>query len=202
MTCAKAERWISLELDGRLGPVRRALLRRHVERCDACAAYRGEAAAVDRAARAAAPVRMPDVLRAGFETRLRAGLDEIAARRSAPAAAPAPVRRPLPAWAWAGAAAGVFALAGAAIFLRSSAGPALPGYFGDPMTALYTAIDETPSLGNDFEAAIDDPADDAVAPDPDGAAASLDAGPLFWAGLTDEDLTAIEADLRAGTGSR
>ena len=51
--CERAREWVSLELDGELSELEDALLRAHLDRCVACAAFARDARAFTRALRAA-----------------------------------------------------------------------------------------------------------------------------------------------------
>jgi predicted anti-sigma-YlaC factor YlaD len=58
--CERARSWVSLELDGELSEVERALLRAHIVRCAACAGFERDADALTRELRAA-PLERPSV---------------------------------------------------------------------------------------------------------------------------------------------
>ena len=56
--CERAHAWASLELDGELSQLERALLRAHLRRCEACTASAGEMRAFTSALREA-PLELP-----------------------------------------------------------------------------------------------------------------------------------------------
>ena len=51
--CERASEFVSLELDGELSLFERAILRRHLQRCERCAAYSHEITALTEMVRAA-----------------------------------------------------------------------------------------------------------------------------------------------------
>lgn len=114
MNCLKAQRWISLEMDGELSPRRAAALRAHLETCAACRQVREGWAQVgaELRARKAPAASTPEAAWADVRR---------AIRNQAPAAEPAaewvfgaPLR-------WAAVAAVLLVLAGgAAIFLKKA----------------------------------------------------------------------------------
>ena len=56
--CDRAHQAVSLQLDGELSQLERALLKRHLDRCSECAEFAADASALTRELRAAAPVRL------------------------------------------------------------------------------------------------------------------------------------------------
>lgn len=57
-TCIRAAEFVSLELDGELSLLERAILRRHVQRCERCAEYARDVIRTTELLRGARPERM------------------------------------------------------------------------------------------------------------------------------------------------
>lgn len=187
MRCRTARKRISDGIDGALGSGRRGRLEAHLEACPDCRAYGDGLARLQGEIR---PVEMPpEGYWAGFERRLEARLDREEGGRS-PVRTPFPQRRRM---AW--AAAGLLLAAGAALWFAL-----LP-----PKTALTAAwIPETdllmpllleaetdPELEKDVADEIRDSIAE-LAPALDADAAALAASdPLFWGGLSEEELGVI-----------
>jgi predicted anti-sigma-YlaC factor YlaD len=72
--CERAREWASLQLDGELSELERALLDAHLDRCDSCARFRLEAAATTSLLRGAEvepvarPISLPRRARPGIRT--------------------------------------------------------------------------------------------------------------------------------------
>jgi anti-sigma factor RsiW len=70
--CDRARQAVSLQLDGELSQLERALLERHVDRCSACAEFAADAAALTQELRVAPlvklerPIELPLRRRAGY----------------------------------------------------------------------------------------------------------------------------------------
>jgi anti-sigma factor RsiW len=197
MRCRKAERLLSDDLDGALGRAGKARLEAHVRSCPDCRAYRDGLARLREAV--GPPEERPAEYWAGFERRLEARLDREPAGR-VPAAAPLGRRRVLR-WTTAGAS---FLLVLAAVwyaFLRKdAAGPAVWTPSGDPLASLYLEIETDPELAlavdREIKASIDE-----IAPSLDADALVFRAAdPLFWDGLSEEELGAIAAGLERQEG--
>jgi hypothetical protein len=72
--CERAREWVSLELDGELSELEGALLRAHLDRCAACAAFANGVRTFTRELRAAPleePARMPLLPGAARRVRVR-----------------------------------------------------------------------------------------------------------------------------------
>jgi predicted anti-sigma-YlaC factor YlaD len=197
MRCRKAEKLLSDDLDGALGRVGKARLETHIRSCPDCRAYR------DGLVRLREAVGPPEERSAeywvGFERRLEARLDREPAGRS-PAAAPSPRRRVL-AWTAAGSTVLLVLAAVWYAFLRTEAvGPAVWTPSGDPLASLYLEIEADPELALavdiEIRASIDE-----IAPALDAEALVFRAAdPLFWDGLSEEELGAIAAGLEEENG--
>jgi predicted anti-sigma-YlaC factor YlaD len=192
MRCRKAERLLSDDLDGALGRAGKARLEAHVRTCPDCRAYRDGLARLREAV--GPPEERPAEYWAGFERRLEARLDREPGGR-VPAAAPSPRRRLL-LWTTVGAS---FLLVLAAVwyaFLRTdAAGPAVWSPSGDPLASFYLEIETDPELAlavdREIKASIDE-----IAPALDADALVFRAAdPLFWDGLSEEELGVIAAGL-------
>ena len=196
MRCRAAQNRLLDELDGALDPGRRSRLEAHLRVCPACRAYRGGLA------RLQAEVR-PEAGRsaeywAGFEKRLEARLDgEEAGRRA--------VERPFAgrrrvAWAVAGLA---LAAVAAAWFGLLRPRPILIADWPQDeygLAPLLLEAEADPELERAVEREIRASIEE-IAPAADADAAALAAAdPLFWEGLSEEELGAIAAGLERDNG--
>jgi len=197
MRCRKAERLLSDDLDGALGPGRRARLEAHLQSCPACRAYRDGLARIGEAVRPSA--ERPSEYWAGFERRLEARLDLDRAGRVA-VAEPFSGRRRL-----AGAAAGASVLAVLAVvwfaFLRPEP-VALAVWLppDDPFASLYLEFEADPELAGAVDREIRASIDEIAPALDEDVAALLAADPLFWEGLSEEELGAIADGLERESG--
>lgn len=197
MKCRRAERLLSDDIDGTLGPARKARLEAHLVACPACRAYRKDLARLREAF--GAPVERPAEDWIGLEKRLEARLEK---EETGIVSVPAPDfgRRRL---AWASAAVSALAVFAAVwfAFLRPrpatlAAWPALD----DPFAPLYLATEADPELAGAVDREIRASIDELVtAPDAD-AAAFRAADPLFWEGLSEAELDAIAEALERENG--
>lgn len=191
MRCRTAERRLSDGLDGALGPRKRARLEAHLRSCPACrdardALARLQAEAVPRAER-------PDEYWAGFERRLEARIDREPAGRGE-VGAPFPVRRRL---AW--AVTGLALVAAAALwFALPRPRPGLTAAWlptEDTLAPLLIEAESDPELGRAVEREIQSSLE-ALSPGPSAdSAALIAADPLFWEGLSEDELGTIVAAL-------
>lgn len=194
MRCGTARRRISDDLDGALDPRRRSRLEAHLRSCAACRASR-DALARLQAAAGPSPGRTPEDW-AAFERRIASRLDD-----AGPGRAPVRVRRR---WVWAAAGAGLaLAVAGTVWYAASRPGTALTTAWMPAEDVLVPLIEEAeadPELGRDIERAVLDSIDDLM-PVPDPDAAAIQAGdPLFWEGLSEDELRFIASELEAENG--
>ncbi len=195
MRCARIERWISDEMDGALTPGQKKALARHLASCPSCRAYRlnlenlqAGASKLNRGA------ERPDAYWRDFDARLAARL-----RReppSVPARLPLFVRRP---WAWGGVGlAAAAALAAYFVFIRPvrpAPGPFVFS-FEDTIASIMTEIGDNPELESSFALALQASIDEAIGGEGEGALGSPSDDPLFWEGLSDDDLARIESVIR------
>ena len=195
MRCGKADKWLSDDLDGVLPARRKARLDAHLGSCPACRASRDELARLQAASGGPAD-RSPDYW-AGFERRLEAKLDAIGSGEAA-AAPVAAWRR----WAWAAPAVLVLAAAGVWLALdRKGAGLTeawIPS--GEGLFPMIEAVEADPGLEQEVDLLVRSSlADLAVSVDADAAVLSA-ADPLFWEGVSDEELRAIASELEKESG--
>jgi len=196
MRCATARKRLSDALDGALRPGRKPGVEAHMRICEPCRSYR------DGLVRIQAGAALPDAHPPGFWAAFERGLDLKLAAGEAGRAAVAPpltVRRRL---AWAAAAAMVLAGAGlwyALLRPQVSVTEAWVPY-EDVLGPLVQAAEADPELAaavdREVRAAIDEmmPAEDA-----DAVVLSA-ADPLFWEGLSDDELRDIVTELEDETG--
>jgi Putative zinc-finger len=196
MRCRTAEKRLSDGLDGALDPRQRARLEAHLRSCPACRAVRDALGRLQ--AEAAGPVERPGEYWNGFEGRLERRLDcEPAVRRAV--GMPFPSRRRL---AW--AVAGLALVAGAALWLvllrsRPVQTAEWPSDV-DPLVPLLLEAETDPELGLAVEREIQTSLE-ALSPGPGADSAALAAAdPLFWEGLSEQELGAIVAALEKEEG--
>lgn len=196
MRCRSARRRISDALDGAVGARGRARLEAHLAVCPACRVYRGRLSLIQAGSRL--PLDRPAESWADFERALAAKLD--AAGERGPSFAPEAARRR--AWAWVAAAASVLLAVVAWYLLQRPAGApfeAWTGYEGviDP---LVLAAESDTELAGRVDKRVGALLDDlAPAPDPEAVVLPAD-DPLFWEGLSDDDLRAIVGELEKPNG--
>ncbi len=196
MRCATARKRLSDALDGALRPGGKPGVEAHLRTCQACRAYR------EGLDRIQAGSRLTDDHSRGswavFERNVDAKLAAAAAGRrrvSVPFAAP---RR----WAWAAAAAMVLAVIAAWYVLHrpGSASTDVWAATDDVLEPLLLAADASPEAAGRVDREVLALIDDMI-PVPDIEAAVLPAAdPLFWEGLSDDDLRSIVTELEAETG--
>ena len=197
MRCRRAERLLSDALDGALGPRRGAPLEAHLRSCPACRAYRDSLARIGGAVRP--PAERPSEDWAGFESRLEARLDREGAGRDA-AGAPVSGRRRL-AWAAAGASAlAVLAVAWFAFLRPEPVALAIWPPLDDPFASLYLEFEADPELAGAVDREIRASIDEIAPALDEDVAALLAADPLFWEGLSEEELGAIADGLERESG--
>jgi len=197
MSCRRAEKRISDGLDGALSPGKRARLEAHLRECPACRATRDALVRLNEAT--GAPAERSEEYWAGFERRLQARLDLEPAGRKA-IGAPSPARRRL---AWAAAGSVLLAAVAAAWFAFLRPEPVLTASWlpdADPLGPILLEAEADP----EFEQAVEGEIRvslEALSPAPDADAAALSAAdPLFWEGLSDEELEAIVAGMERESG--
>jgi len=198
MRCATARKRLSDALGGALRPGRKPGVEAHLKVCESCRSYRDGLARIQ--AGAALPDAHPPEFWAAFERGLERKLAAAEAGRATVVPALAVRRR----FAWAAAAAMVLAGAGIwyGLFRPQTAVTEAWVPYEDVLAPLVQAAEADPELAaivdREVRAAIDeiDPA-----PDADSVALSA-ADPLFWEGLTDNELkdilTELEDEARRG----
>lgn len=198
MRCRRAEKLLSDDLDGILGPARKARLESHLGACPACRAYRDGLARLRKALEV--PVERPAQYWAGFEARLEARMDRGEGRGRLAGQAPHAGRRRL---AWASASVCALAVLAAVwfAFLRPrpavlAAWPALD----DPFAPLYFATEADAELARAVDREIRASIDELVTSPDEDAAAFRAADPLFWEGLSEAELDAIAETLERENG--
>lgn len=197
MRCATARRFLSDKLDAALRPGREVPLEAHLRGCPACRDYGAGLARIQAQGRLAAGRTAGEW--SDFERALGARLDAAGSgRRRAPG--PSAVRAR---WAWAAAAAVLLVAAAAWYALRRPAGPgeALTAY-DDVFAPLVAAADSDEELAGRVDREVGVLIDE-LTPAPDAEAVVLPAAePLFWEGLSDDDLRGIitQLELESGRG--
>ncbi len=196
MRCGTARKRLSDALDGALPSGRRPRLEAHLRSCAACRSYRD---GLDRIqAEARLPEDRPPEFWASFERGLDAKL-ETARAGGASAAIPFPARRRL---AW--AAGALLALAGMALWyvLQRPAEGVIEAWtdYEDLLDPILQAAEANPELASRVDQEIHASIDE-MTPTPDATAALIPAAdPLFWEGLSEDDLRDIVAGLENEIG--
>lgn len=197
MSCRTVKKRLSDDLDGALAPEKKARLEAHLRECPGCRAYRADLVGLQAGIAAATPDRSPEYW-ASFERRLGSRLAISDPGRSA-IALPFFARRAL---AW--AAAGFLALAAVgtyfAVIHPGAGGQTAWVPYGDPLDTLLQEAEASPEVGNivnrEILASIAD-----LNPVLDiDLASSYAADPLFWEGLTDEELEFLAVEMKKETG--
>ena len=195
MRCGTARKRISDELDGTLAPGGRDRLEAHLRDCPACRSYR------DGLGRIQAGADLRDVRPSGswaaFERRLDAKLAGVEAGRASVGVPFAFGRR----WAWAAAAAVI--LAAAVWFALLPPGTALPetwAAYDDVLDPIVLAAEANPELAGRVDREVGALIEEATqVPDADAAVLPAE-DPLFWEGLSEDDLRAMVTELEDKTG--
>ena len=196
MKCGTARKWLSDELDGALTAGRKARLEAHSRVCESCRSYRDGLARIQ--AGAALPDAHPPEFWAAFERDLDAKL--VAAERDRRIVVdPVPSR-----WRLAALAAAAMVLVGFGIwFVLLRPGTAMTEAwvpYEDVLDPLVEAAEANPEIAalvdREILASIEE-----MEPVPDADAVVLSAAdPLFWEGLSDDELQAIVTELENDTG--
>ncbi|OGD20017.1 MAG: hypothetical protein A2Y70_08300 [Candidatus Aminicenantes bacterium RBG_13_64_14] len=197
MRCETIKKWLSDDLDGALSPKRKARLDAHNRECRTCRGYRADLTCLQAGA---PPVedRSPECW-AAFERRIESKLAFAEPVREASRARLFPGRR----WAW--AAAGFLVMVAVGIYFAvnrpgGTLGTAWVPY-EDSLARLLQEAEVDPEVENlvnrELLASIA-----AVAPDPEeDYAFPFAADPLFWEGLSEEELEYIAVELERETGN-
>lgn len=196
MRCETIKKWLSDGLDGSLAPAKKARLETHLRGCPGCRGYWADLTRLQAGAAPAAD-RSPEYW-TGFEERLGsklAGIDP--GRRTV--CVPLSARRR---WAW--VAAGFLAIAAAGTYFAVSraAGTVETAWvpYEDSLAPLLQEAEANPELGSlvnrEILASIEE-----LTPVPENdLAVPLAADPLFWEGLSEDELRYIASELERETG--
>ena len=196
MSCEMMRRRLSDDLDGALSPRRKARLEAHLRDCPGCRAYRADIVRF-QAGSASAADRSPEYW-AAFEKRLEARLDSVEPGRKAVGVPFFTGRK------WAYAAAGFLLLAAVGTYLAVSrpGGPLETAWvnYEDSLAPLLQEAEANPEFGNLVNRQILGSLEDMTpAAEKDSAAPFAD-DPLFWEGLSEEELEYIAVELEKETG--
>jgi anti-sigma factor RsiW len=196
MRCGTARQRLSDDIDGALSPARKVRLEAHLASCPDCRAYRDDLVRLQ--AEVLPPADRTPEDWAGFDQRLERKLAATEAGRGA-VGVPFGYRRSR---AW--AAAGVLVIAGAAIWfaLLHRASPVMEAWMpaGDALAPLLQEAEADPQLENALDREIVASIEDmTLFPDADVTALSA-SDPLFWEGLSEDELASIAEELAKDTG--
>jgi Putative zinc-finger len=196
MRCETMRRRLSDDLDGALSPRKKVRLEAHLRHCPGCRAYRDDIVRFQAGAATAAD-RSPDYW-AAFERRLEARLDSVEPGRKVAGVPFFTGRR------WAVAAVGFLLLAAAGTYLgvRRPGGPLETAWinYEDSLAPLLQEAEASPEFGNLVNREILGSIEDMAPVIERDFAPSFADDPLFWEGLSDQELEFIAAELAKETG--
>jgi len=197
MRCLTINKWLSDDLDGALSPKRKSRLEAHLRGCRVCRGCRADLARLQAGVPPLAD-RSPEYW-AAFERRLESKLAFVEPVR-APARAPLLTGR-----RWALAAAGFLVMAAVGVYFAVNRSGGTLGTawvpYEDSLARLLQEAEADPEVENlvnrELLASIAD-----VAPDAEEEYAfPVAADPLFWEGLSEEELEYIAVELEKETGN-
>jgi predicted anti-sigma-YlaC factor YlaD len=196
MRCATTKKWLSDDLDGALSPNRKIRLEAHLRECRDCRGYRADLARIQAGTPPVAD-RSAEYW-ADFEKRLESGLAGVE-----------PVRRPHRValfagrrWAW--AAAGFLVMAAVGTYFASRPVGALETAwmpYEDPLARLLLEAEVDPEVENLVNRELLTSIADAAPDTEEDYAVPIASDPLFWEGLSVEELEYIAVELERETGN-
>lgn len=196
MRCGTMKKWLSDDLDGALAPKKKACLEAHLRECPGCRAYRSDLVGLQAGASAAAD-RSPEYW-ASFERRLESKLAAAESGRKT-VGAPFFARR---AWAWTAAGFLVLVAVGTyfAIIRPGATWQTAWAPYEDSLDPLLQEAEASPEIGNLVNREILALIADLNPVTDNDFASSYAVDPLFWEGLTDEELEYLAAEMKKETG--
>jgi len=208
MSCETWKKRISDAQDGALSGKRAVRLEQHLKGCVSCRAYRDDLARLGKGARKLAE---PGLAPAEWEDFSRRLGSRLAAASSEPAVrgdderGKARVRPHLPVfWTWPRAAVGFLFLALVITYfavLRPRPGQEpVSVSFEDSFAQVIREIGTDPELERSFNREIVASINEAAEGQSETGAVRFDDNPLFWEGMSEEDLRFIESELRKEHG--
>ncbi len=210
MSCGTWKKRISDSQDGALSGKRAVGLERHLKGCASCRAYRDDLARLGKRAKDLADPGLAPAEWEDFGRRLEARLAEAAASREAEGrreeergnALVTP--HPPVFWTWARAAVGLLVLAFVVTYLavlRPRRGQEQVFIsFEDSVAQVIGEIGPDPELERSFNREIVAAINEAAEGQPETNLVRFDDNPLFWEGMSEEDLRFIESELRKEQG--
>jgi hypothetical protein len=197
MACHKIRRWISDNLDGRLGRRRQAKIAGHISRCASCRDYRSRLERIQNGARALSSPQVSSEYWESAISRLKLRIGTPEARNRNPVPGRVPIFGAARRWAWAGAVSILALSAGLYLILSTSRLPVetYPLTLEETINRLYERIGDNPALEDDFalllQASIKDQAGDE-----DGDVKRLLYGnSSFIESLSDEEVQLLDSHL-------
>jgi predicted anti-sigma-YlaC factor YlaD len=197
MRCETIKKWLSDDLDGALSPQKKARLVIHLQECLVCRGYRADLTRLQAEAPLAAD-RSPESWTA-FERRLESKLAIVEPVMEANRTPLFTGRR----WAWAAAGFLVMAAVGIYFAVNRPAGTLETAWvpYEDSLARILQEAEADPEVENtvnrELLASITE-----VTPNPEeDYAVPLAADPLFWEGLSEEELEYIAVELEKETGN-
>ena len=210
MSCGTWKKRISDAQDRALSGKRAVGLERHLKGCASCRAYRDDLARLGRGVKDLAGPGLAPAEWEDFGRRLGARLAVAAASREADGRpdderGDLRVTPHLPVlWQWARAAVGFVLLAFVVTYLavlRPHRGQEpVSVSFEDSVAQVIREIGADPELERSFNREIVASINEAAEGQPGTSAVRFDDNPLFWEGMSEEDLRFIESELRKEQG--
>jgi len=196
MRCQKMKKRLSDDLDGALSPKKKARLGAHLRDCPGCRAYGADLVRLQAGALAAAD-RSPEYW-AGFEKRLEEKLASTEPGRRTVHVPFFTGRR----WAYAAAGFLLMAAVGTYLTVRRPEGPLETAWvtYEDSLTPLLQEAEANPAFGNLVNREILASIEDMTPVIEKDFPVSFAADPLFWEGLSEEELEYIAVELEKETG--
>ena len=196
MRCEKMKKWLSDDFDGALAPEKKARLEVHLRGCPGCRAYRAGLVRLQSGA-ASVEDRSPEYW-AGFEERLGSKLAGIEPGGRT-VCVPFSARRR---WGWAAAGFLAIAAAGTYFAVSRSAGTGDTAWvpYEDSLAPLIQEAEANPEFGSLVNREILASIEELIPVPEKDLAVPPAADPLFWEGLSEDELRYIVSELERETG--
>ncbi|MGB8953711.1 MAG: zf-HC2 domain-containing protein [Candidatus Aminicenantales bacterium] len=203
MDCKRIERWLSDYLDGELSRKKQKNVEAHLQKCPFCRSYKQRLETIqERAKTFSTPDIAPEYWQESL-TRLKAKIDAAEADGFRHKTIRPSLLSTGWKWAWAGAGALFIAMLGLFLMLSRERSPqemyALS--FEETVERVYGEIGNNPELENQLNSVIAASINESVEGVYERISPMDYNSPLFWEGLTEEELKFIESEIRKEIGS-
>lgn len=196
MRCETAKKRLSDDLDGALAPAKQSRLEAHLRGCPGCRAYQAGLVRLQSGAAPAAD-RSPEYW-TGFEARLGSKLGGIKPGRRT-VGVPFSARRR---WGWAAAGFLAIAAAGTYFAVGRAAGTVETAWvpYEESLAPLLQEAEANPEFGSLVNREILASIEELTLPSEKDLAVPAADDPLFWEGLSEDELRYIASELERETG--